>query len=505
VRFGTHQLPQPLKVADADEIIIQMAKSIKENFIYNMIGTVSGFLFPMITFPYVSRVIMAEGIGQVQFYISIINYVVLLTSLGIPLYATREIARVRDNITDLSRTTTEIILLNLILNIVGYAAILVMCFTIDQIMQNIPLFLLLSTSIVLTTVGCPWFFSGVEDFKYITIRGLIIKVICIVFLFLFVRDKSDLMYYAAYTVFGSIGNNILNFIRLRRYIRLGTFKPRELKIWRHLKPAFAIFVFNLVTSIYVNLDKVMVGFLSDNESVGYYTAASTLSHILLAAVTSLGTVMLPRLSNLVKQGDMDSFHRLAKKSYNFIVTMSLPICGGLIILAPSLIRIFSGEIFTPAIPTLQIISPIIVAIGISNLIGIQVLYPLGKIKIVTISTLVGAIINCTLNFLLIPNYAQDGAAIATVCAEISVTMTQFIIAGKYIPFKFIDKKIIYCFVATLVMMLICYLFMTLGCSDVVNLTVVPVIGAIFYGVVMLLAKNEIVIEVLQTVTGKIKK
>lgn len=345
-----------------------------------MIGTVSGFLFPMITFPYVSRVIMAEGLGQVQFYNSIINYVVLLTSLGIPLYATREIARVRDNVADLSRTTTEIISLNLILNIVGYAAIFVMCFTIDEVMQNIPLFLLLSTSIILTTIGCPWFFSGIEDFKYITLRGLAVRIVSTIFLFLFVKDKSDLMIYALYNVLATVGTNVLNFIRLRKFVRLETFKFKDLKIWRHLKPAFAIFVFNLVTSIYVNLDKVMVGFLKDNESVGYYTAATTISHIFLTAVTSLGVVMLPRLSNLVKQGDMESFNRLAKKSYNFIVSMSFPICGGLIVLAPSLIRIFSGEGFAPAIPTLQIISPIIIAIGISNLIGLQILYPLENAK-----------------------------------------------------------------------------------------------------------------------------
>lgn len=482
-----------------------MAKSIKENFIYNMIGTVSGFLFPMITFPYVSRVIMAEGMGQVQFYSSIINYVVLLTSLGIPLYATREIARVRDNVADLSRTTTEIISLNLILNIIGYAAIFTMCFTVHEVMQNIPLFLLLSSSIILTTIGCPWFFSGVEDFKYITIRGLIIRVICIIFLFLFVHDKNDLMYYAAYTVFGSIGNNILNFIRLRKYIHLDTFRFTELKIWIHLKPAFAIFVFNIVTSIYVNLDKVMVGFLKDNESVGYYTAATTISHILLTAVTSIGAVMLPRLSNLVKQGDMDNFYRLAKKSYNFIVTMSMPICGGLIILSPSLIRIFSGDGFIPAISTLQIISPIIIAIGLSNLIGIQVLYPLGKIKIVTISTSVGALINFTLNLILIPKYAQDGAAIATVLAEICVTVTQFIIAKKYIKFNLIDKQFISCLLTTLCMMLICHLFMTFRCSDITNLIAIPLLGAVFYGLAMLLVKNEIVIEVLNTITNKIKK
>lgn len=468
-----------------------------------MIGTVSGFLFPMITFPYVSRVIMAEGIGQVQFYTSIINYVVLLTSLGIPLYATREVARIRDNISDLSRTTTEIITLNLILNILGYAVIFIMCFTVDEVMQNIPLFLLLSTSIVLTTIGCPWFFSGVEDFKYITLRGLVVKIICVVFLFVFVRDKQDLMLYAAYSVFGSIGNNILNFIRLRKYVRLDSFKLRELKIWRHLKPAFAIFILNLVTSIYVNLDKVMLGFLKDNECVGYYTAATMISHVLLTAVTSLGAVMLPRLSNLVKQGDMVSFHRLAKKSYNYIVTMSLPICGGLIVLAPSLIRIFSGEGFNPAIPTLQIISPIIVAIGISNLIGIQILYPLGKIKIVTLSTMIGAIVNVILNLILIPKFAQNGAAVATVVAENSVTLAQFALAGKFIPFKFIDRGFIYCLIATIVMMLICGLFVYLGYSDITNLISVPIIGCLFYGTIMIILKNEIAMEILYTLKSKI--
>lgn len=482
-----------------------MSKSIKSNFMYNMIGTVSGFFFPMITFPYVSRVIMAEGIGQVQFYTSIINYVVLLTSLGIPLYATREIARVRDNIADLSKTTIEIIFLNLILNLIGYAIIFVMCFTVDEVMENIPLFLLLSSSIVLTTIGCPWFFSGVEDFKFITLRGFAVRVVSTIFLFLFVREKSDLMLYALYNVIVTVGTNVLNFIRLRKHIEFAPFKPTELKIWRHLKPAFAIFVFNLVTSIYVNLDKVMVGFLKDNESVGYYTAATTISHILLTAVTSLGVVMLPRLSNLVKQGDMDSFNRLASKAYNFIVTISLPLCGGLIVLSPSLIRVFSGNGFIPSIPTLQIISPIIVAIGITNLIGLQILYPLGRIKLVTLSTLVGAMVNFSLNLLLIPSLAQNGAAIATVCAEISVTLIQIIIARKLIPFQIIDRQVINCFLATLIMMLICKLFINVGFTDLINLLMVPIIGAMFYGSVMTLARNECVLEVLRVVTNGFRR
>ena len=469
-----------------------------------MVGTVSGFLFPLITFPYVSRVIMAEGLGQVQFYSSIINYVVLLTSLGIPLYATREIARVRDNIVDLSRTTTEIILLNLFLNILGYAAIFIMCFTLDEVAQNIPLFLLLSTSIVLTTIGCPWFFSGVEDFKFITIRGLAVRIVSTIFLFLFVSDDSDLMLYVLYTVIATVGTNVLNFIRLRKYISVCSFKFKDLNICRHLKPSFAIFIFNLITSIYVNLDKVMVGFLNNNESVGYYTAATTISHICLTAITSLGVVMLPRLSHLVKQGDIESFNRLAKKSYSFIVTTSFPVCGGLIILAPSLIRIFSGDNFMPAILTLQIISPIVVAIGISNLIGLQILYPLGKIKIVTISTLCGAIINFVLNLFLIPNLAQNGAAIATVCAEVGVTFTQIIIAKKFIPFKIIDKQVIYCLFATIIMMFFCQIVVNIGNTDIINIIIVPIIGAIIYGLIMLFTKNSLVLEVSQIIIAKFK-
>jgi O-antigen/teichoic acid export membrane protein len=154
---------------------------------------------------------------------------------------------------------------------------------------------------------------------------------------------------------------------------------------------------------------------------------------------------------------------------------------------------------------LQIISPIIIAIGISNLIGLQVLYPLGKIKIVTISTLVGAIINFLLNLLLIPKFAQNGAAIATVSAEICVTLTQFIIAKRFIPFRFIDKQFIYCFVTTLIMMLICKFFVNVGYSDVINLVVVPLIGVVFYGLVTIVNRNDTTIEILQTVCNKIRK
>jgi hypothetical protein len=479
---------------------ISSNNSLKSNFVYNALGIISNFLFPLITFPYVSRILMADGIGLVQFYTSIINYVVLLTSIGIPMYGIREVARVRDNIEELSKTVTEIILLNLFLNVIGYIAIFILSITVIEINANFYLFLILSASIILTTIGCPWFYSGIEDFKYITIRGLIVKIICVFLLFILVKTEKDILYYGIYVILGTLGNNILNFIRLKRYI---VFETKDLHPFRHLKPALAIFIFNIITSIYLNLDTVMLGFLRNSASVGYYTAAIKLSHIGLSITTSLGTVMLPRLSNLVKKGEWSTFNRLSEKSYNFLTMISFPMCLGFIIMAPILIHLFSGSNFEPAIKTLQIISPIIIALGISNLIGMQILYPLGKIKLVTISTCIGALVNFTLNLMLIPTLAQNGAAIATVVAEISVTVTQCIIARKYIPFNLINKGLLQCLIASLVMLIVCFFILRKDLPEYVCLFAIPIVGGISYVTVLLLVKNKMMWDMIGTVKASI--
>ena len=301
-----------------------MSKSLKKNYILNLTNTISTMLFPLITFPYAARIIMADGIGQVDFFSSIISYISLFTCLGIPMYAIRETARVRDDQKELSKTTTEILLLHACLTLFGYLAVFIIAFTVPKVMVDIPLFLLLSTSIFFTAIGCEWFYQGVEDFKYITIRAITIKSICVVLLFLLVHSKDDLMYYAIYTVVGSVGNNIFNFLRLRKYIKLKYIDFKELKPLRHLKPALHIFVLNLVISIYVNLDTVMLGFLKDSTAVGYYTGATKLTKMLLGIVSSLGTVMVPRLSNLIQNGQMEDFKKLSQKAVDFVFALRFP-------------------------------------------------------------------------------------------------------------------------------------------------------------------------------------
>ena len=197
-----------------------MGKSLKINYLFNLANTVSGLLFPLITFPYASRILLADGIGQVNFFQSIIQYITLLSCLGIPMYAVREVARVRDNTEKRNAVSMEILLLHASLTIIGYIIVAILTATIAEIQVDLPLFLLLSTTIFFTAIGCEWFYQGVEDFKYITIRGLIVKTISVVLLFLLVKTKEDILWYGAYSVFGVLGGNIFNFIRLRKYISI---------------------------------------------------------------------------------------------------------------------------------------------------------------------------------------------------------------------------------------------------------------------------------------------
>lgn len=383
---------------------------------------------------------MADGIGMVNFFSSIISYISLFTCLGIPLYAIRETARVRDNQVELTKTTTEILLLHGGLTLLGYIAVFIIAFTIPKVMVDIPLFLLLSTSLFFTSIGCEWFYQGVEDFKYITIRAITIRSICVILLFLLVHSKDDLLYYAVYSVVGTVGNNVFNFLRLRKYVCLKQIDYSGLRPIRHLKPSLGLFVLNLVVSIYINLDTVMLGFMKESAVVGYYTGAIRITKTLMGVVSSLGTVMIPRLSNLYNNGHVEEFRFLAQKSFDFVFAVSFPLFIGLIVTAPEIIRLFCGPSYESAITTLQIISPIIFFISLSGVLGIQILYPQGKENIVIKCTMLGALTNFILNLFLIPSMNNNGAAIATCAAEFMVTFIMIIIGRKYIPINYSIKR-----------------------------------------------------------------
>ena len=428
--------------------------SVKTNYALNLVNTISGMFFPLLVFPYVSRVMLADGMGLVNFYSSIIQYVVMLTALGIPLYAVRETAKVRDNADKLNMITLEILLLSAMLTIVGYLAICILCLTVEKIQENLVLFLILSANVFFTTIGCEWFFRGIENFKYITIRGLIVKVVSVVFLFVFVRDRSDLLLYGAYTVIGSVGGNLFNFIKLKQYVNPHNVKIETLRPFRHLKPVFKVFILNVVVSVYMQLDVVMLGFMKDVSSVGYFSASLKVCSLLMGIVTSLVSSMIPRMSNLIGTGQMNRFEDLAQKTVDFVFLICTPIVFFLILEAPSIITILCGDSFEPAVLPLQFLAPQMLIISLAYILGSQILLSQGYENIFIRAAVIGAIISVLLNIVLIPHYAQDGAALGTVIAQIIVLVGLMIMGRKYLPVKYCSKHYFICILSSGVMFVV---------------------------------------------------
>lgn len=481
-----------------------MTKSVKANYLFNLINSASQLLFPLITFPYASRIMMADGIGQVNFFQSIISYISLFTCLGIPMYAIREVAKVRDNPEKMTRITVEILLLHAFLTLLGYMTVAVICLTVTKVQTDIPLFLLLSATIFFTAIGCEWFYQGIEDFKYVAVRGLLVKLLSVVLLFLLVKTKEDILWYGAYSVLGVLGGNIFNFIRLRKYLHREVIDVRALHPLRHLKPALHVFALNVVISIYLQLNNVLLGFMKDAEAVGYFTAATKIMMITMSISSSLGAVIMPRTSNLIAEGRMDEFRTLIQKSYDFVLALAMPLTVGLIFTSPSVILLLSGEGFAPAVLTSQIVASNILMVGLSGVMGIQVLYPLGKINIVILCTLIGAAVNVFLNVLLIPRYGHNGTAVAYMLAEVAVTVSMFLIGRKYIPIQFLKKQHLHYVGGGIVMGGFLYFISLLGLSNISTLITMICVGIMVYIIVLLWLKDSIGMVILSIVWRKMK-
>lgn len=476
-----------------------MAQSVKVNYLLNLINTGTQMLFPLITFPYVCRVIEADGIGQINFFQSIISYISLLTCLGIPMYAIREIARDRNDVVQMNRTAMEILLLHSMLTLVGYAIVAILCLTVPQIQVNISLFLILSLTIFFMAIGCEWFYQGIEDFKYITIRGLIIKTISVVLLFIFVKSKTDLLYYGCYTVFGVLGGNIFNFFRLRKYIHRENIIFSELHIKRHIKPVLKVFSFSVVTSIYLQLNTVLLGFLKNALAVGYFAAATKVMQMLLAMSACLGSVMIPRASHLIAENKEDEFNRLIQKSYDFTMAIALPMTIGLIFCAPSLITALCGVKFEHSILPSQIIAPIILMVAISNVFGIQVLFPKGKINIVTLCCGIGAVADLILNLCLIPFFSYIGTSIAYLGAEVATTVSMYFIGRRYIPIIYFKKSHLTYALGCIVMAFALYGISLLQLPTLTILLLQGCCGVLAYFIILCICKDEMLVQILSKI------
>ncbi|MFQ7289518.1 MAG: oligosaccharide flippase family protein [Lacrimispora saccharolytica] len=293
-------------------------KSVKFNFIMNSILMASSMIFPIITYPYVSRILQPEGIGTVSFANSVITYFSMFAQLGVPTYGIRACAKVRDDKEKLSRTVQEIMLINLVTCLIVYFAFGISLYLVPQFRQEKLLYVIMGSLILFNTIGVEWLYKGLEQYSYITVRSIIFKFIALIAMFLLIREKEDYIIYGGITIFAAAGSNVLNFINLRKYIFLRPVGAYDFR--QHIKPISIFFAMSIATTVYTNMDNVMLGFIRGTTENGYYDAAVKIKNILVSFVTSLGTVLLPRVSYYIEIGEKKEFYRIAKKSFKFCVS-----------------------------------------------------------------------------------------------------------------------------------------------------------------------------------------
>lgn len=413
-------------------------KSVKFNFIMNFILTASNFVFPLVTFPYVSRVLGASGNGKIAFIASVASYFSMIASLGIPTYGIRACATVRDDKEKLSKTVHELLIIHSIMTMISLTLFFVSYFLIGRLQREPELMFVNGISLLLNVMGANWLYSALEQYQYITFRSLAFKVISILLMFALVHKRQDYVIYGAISVFAVAGSNVLNFINLRKFVSFKNYKCYHLK--QHMKPILVFFAQTVAITVYTNLDTVMLGFMKNDAEVGLYSAAIKVKNILVTLVTSLGTVLLPRLSYYTANGYKEEFKKLTHKAMEIVFVMGMALTGYFVIMAKECIVFISGEEFLGATLAMQIIIPTIIFIGLSNITGIQVLTPLGKEKYVLISVVVGAGIDFVWNLLLIPSMGAAGAAVGTLLAEIAVLLVQWYAIRKVVKMRLVRVK-----------------------------------------------------------------
>ena len=463
--------------------------SIRKNYIFNLILTVANLLFPLTTYTYASRILMPEGIGQVSFAASVVNYFAMFAQLGIPTYGIRACARVREDRHKLAKTVKELLLVNVVMAVISIVLLGIAAFSIERLYELRQLILIYSMTIIGPIFEMAWFYSAMEQYEYITIRSLIIKCLSVAAIFLLVRESTDVPMYAAVTAGSGLLTGIVNFLHSRRFIDLR--ERCRLELSQHIRPVLVFFLMSVATTVYLNLDTVMLGFMTSDAEVGMYNSAVRVKVLLTGVVTALGTVMLPRMSKLAAEDDRASFARYASSAMNYTLIIAVPMTVYFMAYARECILFLSGDMFLPAVPAMWIIMPTLILIGMTNILGIQILVPTGREKQVLISEIGGAVTDVVLNAIFIPRFGAAGAALGTLCAEGAVLIIQMYylrdqIAGIFAAISY--KKLMIANILSLCVIILIkyvdfrYVIVSLAVSSVSY-------GAVYFGILLALRES----------------
>lgn len=397
--------------------------SVKVNAAMNFGMKVAGALCTLISYPWVFRVLGAEGVGRVAFANSVLNFFTMLATLGIPSYGVRECARVRDDREQLSKVTHELLIIQAVTTLMATVLMGLTVALVPKLRAEPQLFAIQLFVLALNVLGTEWLFSGLEQYGYITFRVIALKSLTVVLIVTLVRDVNDWLMYAMLLGFAVYMPNVLNLFGLRHFVSVRRCRePYELK--RHIRPILVFFAQSAAITVYTSLDSAMLGFISGDYWVGMYDASVKIKLILTYFITSLGNVLMPRLSNYVYRKREEDFRRSVAESAEFTLIAGLSLTVYLLLMAPECVVFLFGEESLPAASALRVLAPTVLLIGCSNLTGVQILTPRGRENIVMWSMICGAAVDFVLNLLFIPRFHAAGAALGTLIAEVAVLGVQ---------------------------------------------------------------------------------
>jgi len=480
---------------------MQKKQSIAQNFIFNAFLNATKFLFPLITYPYVARVLGPDGSGKVTFATSLIYYFIMFAELGIPTYGIRKCAGVRDDKEKLSRTVHELVGIQAVTSVISYIALFVCIFTVPRLQSDKLLYIVVSSGIFFHLCGMEWLYKGLEQYRYISVRSIVFKIISIIAMFLLVRSKSDYIIYGGITIIASSASYLCNLFQARKLIffrNMGGYNFRQ-----HLKPVMVFFAMACAVTIYTHIDTLLLGFIQNDTVVGYYNAAIKAKTIMVSLAISLSVVLLPRASYYITNGETDKFHAVSRKSINFSALFTSPFTLYFILFAGSTIDLLAGELYGAAVTPMRLIMPSLLIISLSYPIGMQMLVPLKKEKYVLYSEISGAVINVIVDLLLIPRMGAAGAAIGNVCAEAAVLLVQYLAIRSISPRLFSDVKWLKIGLALAAAAAASFWVLLLDLGPFWKLAISACCFFSAYGIVLLVTKEPMVKEVLGQVMKKL--
>ncbi len=478
-----------------------MAKrNIKKNYILNLCYQLLILITPLITTPYISRVLGADGIGKVSYAESIVSYFTLFATLGITTYGKREISYVQDSI----EKRTHVFWNTKVLEFFTSTCVLLVYTIFICAHDNRALYVILGLNILSVFADVTWFFQGMEEFGKIVLRNTFFRIVNIVYLFVFVRTKDDFLVYAFGLSLFLFLSNISLWVYLPKYItriRLVNIHPIK-----SLSTVISLFIPTIAIQVYGVLDKTMIGIITKSSfENGYYEQASKVSSIVLTLVTALGTVMIPRVGYLYEQRQTDEINRLMYRGYRFVWFLGIPLCLGLFCVSDNFVPWFFGSSYDRVAILLKILAFTILAVGINNVTGMQYLIPTKRQNIFTISVIIGACVNFALNSVLIILFQSIGAAIATVVAETLIAVVQLVFVRKEIsPFKVLKEGIDY-YISGIIMFIVVNPINKALSPSIINTGIMVLVGAAIYFGTLFIMKDEFFLSNIKAIMDKLIK